>query len=393
MERLPENEARQRSLIDLQLEMVWPLHFLGQQDRILEICKDAEALAQKLNDRLLMGKVLYEYALSYFFKNEYPQAEQYYLKILEQSDEKEMNELAESVKFPLAVVYISTGRLVKAATLYTEVIATREANGTQHEYLEELPFLPYTHSCHHLAYIRALHGDIETAKHLIKKGSTPEIMRISNLQSRSYCTLWHSSFSYLIGEDNGVMVRVNEALEIAEKTDSPIIRYLCYAAKGNAFMAVEEFEAARSFFEKALQAIKGTEHRRYLEEVGHNLIESVMIMGDLATAEQYYQEVTHMLKLNPDKAPPRFDALKGRLIAMSEPPDYARADALLQNSIDADETSGALVLAARTKFYRTDILARMGDIDAGRSLLCEIQKLFQKWGIPVWQRKCEQALH
>ena len=390
--RLPEEKIHQKELIDLQLEMVWPLHFLGQQDRAIEICKVAETLAQALKDRVLMGKVLYEYALSYFFKNEFSQAEQYYLKILQQSGGDELDELIGSVKFPLAVTYISTGRWDKAAELYSEVITTREANGTQNEYLEEQPFLPYSHSCHHLAYIRGLQGNIKEAKELIQKGSTPEIKQISNLQSRAYCSLWHSSFSYLIGEDYGVMARVDEVLEIAEKTDSPIIRYLCYAAKGNAFMAVEQMEAARNSYARALQAIEGTEHRRYLEEVYHNLIETTMVLGDLAAAEKYYQDLTPLLKLNPGKTAPRFDFLKGRLLTLADSPDYANSDEFFQKSITADETSSAVVLAARTKYYRADMLARKGEIEPGRSLLGEIQNQFQNWGIPAWQQKCEQAL-
>ena len=390
--QLPEEEIHQKELIDLQLEMVWPLHFLGQQDRAIEICKVAETLAEVLNDRVLMGKVLYEYALSYFFKNEYSRAEQYSLKILQQSDGNQMEELIGSIKFPLAVIYISTGRLDKAAELYSEIIATREANGTQNEYAEEVPFLPYSHSCHHLAYIQALQGNISEAKILIQKGSTTEIKQISNLQSRSYCALWHSSFAYLIGEDFGVMARVNEVLEIAEKTDSPIIRYLCYAAKGNAFMAVEQMEAARNFYEKALQAIEGTEHRRYLEEVYHNLIESTMAMGDLVAAEKYYQDLTPLLKLNPGKTAPRFDFLKGRLLTLANSPEYDRADEFFKKSIHTDEKAASVVLAARTKYYRADLLARKGDVELSRSILTEIQKQFQNWGIPAWQLKSERAL-
>ncbi|MHC4105911.1 MAG: tetratricopeptide repeat protein, partial [Planctomycetota bacterium] len=392
LERLPENQARQKSLIDLQMEMVWPLHFLGQQDRVLEICEVAESVAEALNDRLLMGKVQYEYALSYFFKNEFSLAEQYFLKILQQSDASEMDELIASAKFPLAVTYMSTGRLDNAADLYSEVITTRETNGTQREHSQELPFLPYSHSCHHLAYLRAMQGNIKAAKELIRKGSTPEIKQISNLQSRAYCSLWHSSFSYLIGEDYGATARVDEVLEIAEKTDSPILYYLCYAGKGNALVVAEQMEAARQFYVMALQAIEGTEHRRYIDELYHNLIETTLALGDLAAAEKYYQGATPLLKLNPGRTAPRFDYLKGRLLTMVDSPDYAGADEFFQKSIHNDETNGAVVPAARTKYYRADMLARKGEIELSRSIFNEILDKFENWGIPFWQKKCEQAL-
>jgi tetratricopeptide (TPR) repeat protein len=188
------------------------------------------------------------------------------------------------------------------------------------------------------------------------------------------------------------MARVDEVLEIAEKTDSPIFCYLCYAAKGNAFMAVEQMEAARNFYEKALQAIEGTEHRRYLEEVYHNLIETTMALRDLAAAENYYQELTPLLKLNPGRTAPRFDFLKARLLTTEDSPDYARADEFFQKSINRDDATGAVVLSAQTKYYRADLLARKGDDELSRSLLTEIQKQFQNWGIPAWQLKCERAL-
>jgi len=153
-----------------------------------------------------------------------------------------------------------------------------------------------------------------------------------------------------------------------------------------------QIEAARNFYEKALQAIEGTEHRRYLEEVYHNLIETTMALRDLAAAENYYQDLTPLLKLNPGRTAPRFDYLKARLLTTADSPDYARADEFFQKSINRDEATGAVVLAAQTKYYRADLLARKGDDELSRSLWTEIQKQFQIWGIPAWQLKCERAL-
>jgi tetratricopeptide (TPR) repeat protein len=130
----------------------------------------------------------------------------------------------------------------------------------------------------------------------------------------------------------------------------------------------------------------------YLEEVYHNLIETTMARGDIAAAEQFYQDLTPLLKLNPGKTAPRFDFLKGRLLTLADSPDYVRADEFFQKSITADETSGAVVLAARTKYYLAKMLARKGEIDRSRSLLDEIQNQFQNWGLPFWQLKCDQAL-
>jgi hypothetical protein len=142
----------------------------------------------------------------------------------------------------------------------------------------------------------------------------------------------------------------------------------------------------------SLKVIAGTEHRRYLEEVYHNLIETNLALGDISAAERYYEDATPLRKLNPGRTAPRFDFLRGRLLTEGNPPDYSRADELFLGSIDADESSGALVPAAQTRFHRAGLLACMGDVQSGRKLLLEIEKQFQIWDMPTWQMKCEKVL-
>jgi tetratricopeptide (TPR) repeat protein len=390
--RLPEDPPRQQTLIDLQLEMIWPLHSLGQQDRAIEICRKAESTARSLADPLRLGKVFYQYALTHFFKNQYKQAEHYYQQILELPDSSRMGTLISSVKFPLAVTYFSQGQWKKAAALYSETIRTQEADNTQTEYLEEQPYLPYTHSCTHLGYIRALQGRIKEAKELVQKGHTHSLERVANVQSRTWCALWHSHFSALVGEDHGALARAEEVLKIVEETDSPILSFLCYAAKGNALLAAEEYEATRSVYGRALQAIEGTEHRRYLEAVYYNLVRVNLALEDWPSATHYYEEGLPLVQLNPEREAPRFDFLKGRLLVSGSPPNFEQAELFFEQSIRADETSGAVVLAAQTRFYLAQMLAQKGEVEPSRSLLTELRSQFQSWGIPVWQQRCEQEL-
>ncbi len=390
--RLPEDRPRQETLLGLQLEMNWPLQSLGQLDRVLQNCQEAESVARSLVDPVSLGKVFNQYGLAHFFKNQIKQAEKYYLQALEQLEGSGEDTLILAVKWTLAVTYLSLAQWKKAAALYSETIRTQEADNTQTEYLGEQPFLPYTHSCTHLGYIRALQGRIKEAKELVRKGHAPALERVANLQSRVWCALWHSTFSALVGEDHGALARAEEVLKIAEETDSPILRFLCYATKGNALLTAEEYEAARSVYEKALQAIEGTTHRRFLEALYYNLVRVTLALGDWAEAERYYQTGLPLVQLNPERETPRFDFLKGRLLASSSPPNFEQAEVFFEQSIRADEPSGAVVLVAQTRFYLAQMLAQKGEVERSRSLLTEVRSQFQNWGIPVWQQKCEQEL-
>jgi len=390
--RLPEDRTRQEILIGLQLKMNWPLINLGDLDRALQICREAESVARSLASPVFLGKVFHQYHMIYFFKNQYKQAEQYALQALEQLGGSGEDALILLLKLNLAAAYFSLAQWEKAAELYSEVIRTQEANNTQTEYLEEQPYLPYTHSCTHLGYIRALQGRIEETKELVQKGHAPALEQVANLQSRVWCAVWHSTFSALVGEDHGALARVEGILKIAEKTDSPILCFLGYAAKGNALMAAEEFEAAQVVYEQALKAIEGTGHRRFLESVYYSLVQATLALGDRPAAERYYQAGLPLVELNPEKEASRFDCLRGRLLASSSPPEFEQAELFFEQSIKADETSGAVVSAAQTRFYLAQMLAQKGEIDRSLSLLNELRSQFQNWGIPSWQQKCEQAL-
>ena len=392
LKKLSKTRTNQEKLIDMELEMIWPLQFLGQQDRALGICKEAESVADVLNDPMRRGKIDFAYGLLYFFENQYDWAEMYYLKILQNPVKVELKELIETVKFPLAVTYFSTGSWKNAADLYSEVILNREQAGTEGEYSEELPFLPFTHSCHHLAYIRALQGHIKEAKKLIQKGHTPDFKNISNLQSQAYCTLWHSAFSVLIGEDFDVYERVSEVLDFAKKTDSPILLFLLYAAKGNACMANQDIESAMTAYKSSMSMIAGTAHRRYLDEVYHNFIEVLLELGDFSSAKKYFEEAQDLIPLNPKINTARFDYLKARLISSSNSPDYDQAEKLFKRSFKADEESGAVVLAARKRYYFGCMLKQKGEIDRSQMIMAKISPLFENWGIPIWKQKCLQEL-
>ena len=104
--QLPESRTRQKNIVDLLYKMFWPLALLGQRDQALIICKQAESLAFELKDPVRMSKVHLQYGISYFYKNQYKQAERYYLKILQQSQDSEMDALIEEAKFHLASIYL-----------------------------------------------------------------------------------------------------------------------------------------------------------------------------------------------------------------------------------------------------------------------------------------------
>jgi hypothetical protein len=112
----------------------------------------------------------------------------------------------------------------------------------------------------------------------------------------------------------------------------------------------------------------------------------------MESAKQHYEEGRPLVEMAPHWWEPRFDFLQGMLLMAEASPDYVRAEACFQKSIQGDEAVGAVVPAAQTRFYLAQVLAQKGEIERSRSLLTELRSGFQSWGIGVWQQKCEQEL-
>lgn len=149
-------------------------------------------------------------------------------------------------------------------------------------------------------------------------------------------------------------------------------------------LAVEQFAAARAACERALHAIVGTSHGDGLGLLYFNLAWANLALGDRAAAERYYQAGRRQTS--------RFMLLRARLLAAAEPPDVAQAESYLAQSLRADEAAGAVVLAAQTRFYLAQMLARKGDLERACSVLTALRRQFHAWDIPAWQHKCARAL-
>ncbi len=391
--KLPENSIRQESLLDLQMEMLWPLYYSGQTSRMKESCQEAQSLARALDGRGSLCKVLRGYGIYYLLNGVHKKVEPSCIQALEQLKETEEDSLTISIRYLLAISYNSLGQWKKAEPLLLKNIRSQEEKNTQTDYLfTGLGVLPYAYSCALLGYTLTVQGRIGEAKEFFEKCHEPAVKKDSNLYTRTGCAVWHSRFSAIMGEDYGVLSHAEEILKIINETGPSIFRVRGYMAKCNVLMGMGEFERAHVICEQILQIIKGISYRVGLAEVYFNLVQANLELGDREQAEHYYKAALPLVKSNPERIAPRFEHLKGRILSTGPSPDFQQAEIFFSKSIKADETSGAVVLAAQTQFYLAKMLSQRGEIERGRSLFTQLSNQFQNWDIPIWKRKCEQAL-
>ena len=209
----------------------------------------------------------------------------------------------------------------------------------------------------------------------------------------AYCS-WQGLFISLIGEDHfGAAARMDQLVELGERSDSPFMILVFSVAKANVLLGMEDFGLALSSSQKALKAIEGKAIRTgHVVNLYYDLVLAELESGDQESAKQHYEEGRLLVELAPHWWGPRFDLLQGLLLMAEASPDYTRAEECFQKSIQDDEEVGAVVPATQTRYHLARMLACKGEAGRTREMLTELRSQFQSWGIPIWQKKCEQEL-
>jgi tetratricopeptide (TPR) repeat protein len=388
--KLPENNIRQERLVDILWQICLSNIGLGQFERAVEVGLQAETTAKVLGNRAQLGITYLGLSISYLYRGNFKKNEHYALQAnqyLEGTDEEQALAVAEEL---LGVCYIAQGLWRKSEPHLSKAVSAYERLDKKTEYVAG--WNAYTTGCAQLGYNLGVMGRIAEAKDHFEKGYTPEQEQVSNPTTKmAYCS-WQGLFISLIGENHfGAAARIDQLLELAERSDSPFMILVFSVAKANVLLGMEDFGAALSSSKKALKAIEGKGIRTgHVVNLYYDLVLAELKSGDQESAKQHYKEGRLLVELAPHWWGPRFDFLQGLLLMAEASPDYIRAEESFQKSINGDEEVGAVVLQAQTRFSLAQALAQKGEVERSRSLFSELRSHFQSWSIPVWQRKCEQ---
>jgi class 3 adenylate cyclase/tetratricopeptide (TPR) repeat protein len=390
--KLPENKIRQESLVDIQWEICQSNIELGQFEKAVEVGLQAETTAKVLSDRARLGKTFLQLSVGYLYRGNFKKTEHYALQAnqyLEGTGEERALAAAEAL---LGVCYIGQGLWRKSEPHISKAVRAYERLDNKTEYIGG--WNVYTVACAQLGYNLGVIGRIVEAKEFFEKGYAPELEQVSNLTTKmTYCS-WQGLFISLIGEDHfGAAARIDQLVELAERSDSPFMILVFSVAKANVLLGMEDFRSALSSSQKALKAIEGKPIRSgHVVNLYYDLVLGELESGDQESAKQHYEKGRPLVELSPNWWGPRFDFLQGLLLIAEASPDHARTEECFQKSIRGDEEVGAVVPAAQTRYHLARMLARKGEAKRCRETLTEIRSHFQSWDIPVWQQKCEQEL-
>ncbi len=392
--KLPESQGQKQNLIDVQLEICWSNIGLGQFGKVEEIAKQAESLSKSLGDQTRLGIAYLGLGTAYVYRGMFKETEHYALqaiKYLEGTTEERSLAIANLV---LGACYIGQGLWKKSQPCFSRTIETYEKLGLKTEYVMGWSALPYTIVCGQLGYNLSVLGRVAEGKELLERGYAVDLERVSNLTTKmAYCS-WQGLFIALVGEDLfNATTKIEQLVDLAQRSDSPFMMLAFNVAKSNIMMGLEYYDLARVSGQTALNAIEGKPIRTgHVANLYYNMVVAALNVGDLDLAREYHQAGESLVELAPNWWRPRYRFLEGLIAMHAAEPDHMKIEICFQDSIRGDEKVGAIVPAAQTCFYLAKVLADKDDQKGSFDLFTQLQTKFQKWGLSVWQLKCEQEL-
>jgi class 3 adenylate cyclase/tetratricopeptide (TPR) repeat protein len=392
--KLPENKIRQESLADIQLGICWGNLNLGLFEKVEEVGLQAEITAKVLDDRRRLGMIYLVIGTAYVYRGNFKKSEHYDLQAIQYLEGTGQEVALATASLILGGCYIGQGLWRKSEPHISKAVRAYEKADQKTEYDIGWNVLGYALGCAQLGYNLGVMGRTKEAKELFERGYTPELEQVSDLTTMMpYCS-WLGLFISLIGEDHfGAASKMDQMVELAERSDSPFMILVFNLAKANILLGMGDFGPVLSSGQKALKAIEGKPIRTgHVVNLYYDLVLAELESGDQESAKRHYEEGRPLVELAPNWWGPRFDFLRGLLLMAECSPDYTGAEECFQKSIQGDEEVGSVVPASQTRYYLARMLARKGEAGRSREMLTELHSQFRSWGIPVWQQKCEQEL-
>jgi tetratricopeptide (TPR) repeat protein len=391
---LPDSKSQREDLLNIQLELCWSNIGLGQFGKVEEVASKAETIAKSLNDHTRLGIAYLGLGTACVYRGNFKKTERYALlaiKYLENTTEERSLAIANLV---LGACYIGQGFWLKSEPCFSNTVKIYEKLGLKTEYVMGWNALPYTIVCGQLGYNFAVIGRVADGEELFERGFTAELENVSNLTTKmAYCS-WQGLFISLVGKEYFEAIKkIDHLVSLAERSRSPFMMLVFNAARANMMLGIEKYEMVIKSCKNALKAIEGTPIKTgHVTNIYYNLILAYLNLGNLESANKYYQSGKDLVDLAPFWWGPRFLFLKGLLLEKEASSEYDKIESLFNESIENDEKLGAIVPASQTRFYLAKMLFRKGDADRAYKILTDLVGCFEKYDMPVWRQKCEHEL-
>lgn len=231
-----------------------PLFLLGYPDGTYDLLKQAENLANELNDDKTLARVHLSMSYYHTFKGDLSTGISFAEKCFNEAEKISATDLMLQSANPLCFAYSGRGDALKSADISRRALKQFEEHNLDRNLILN-GFNVYLGLATVLGGSLAILGQIEEAKKyldevVLNSGDT------NNMAHRISALFYLAQISYFVGDGRNMVDHSLEMAGCCEKTEFRSFHGLALAAMGVGYLLLDEYKKAREYGEKGLADLK-----------------------------------------------------------------------------------------------------------------------------------------
>jgi tetratricopeptide (TPR) repeat protein len=387
---LPGTRTAREQAIDLRLALRSALRPLGDFGRILAYLREAEILAQALDDPRRLGQVSLFLSNYFYIMGTYDQAitaGQRALALATANGDIVLHALANQY---LGLAYQAQGDYRRAIDCFRQTVTSLD--GARHRERFGEAFLPAVFSCAALAEYHAELGMFAEGRDLGEEG-----LQIAEAVAHPASLMWAywgmGLLSLLQGDVPRAVPLLERAMGICHETELPAYFPRMAAALGAAYTLGRRVADAVPLLTQALQHSTAMERAHYETLCSLSLGETQVLAGRLEESHVLAERALVLTRAHQERGREAYVLrLLGDIATHRDPPDIDRAEAHYQEALTLADALGMRPLQAHCHLGLGTLYAATGQREQARSALSTAVQMYRSMDMTYWMPQAEAAL-
>jgi class 3 adenylate cyclase/tetratricopeptide (TPR) repeat protein len=389
-QHLPEDRAGKERAIDLRLDLRPPLLQLGQLERVLQLSREAEEMAEKLGDDQRLARV-YTYLINYHYLKGEPELAIEYgercLRIGDAVDEPALQALARGY---LGYSFHAQGQYRRAEFVLKQNAeafesATAEAEGVQ-------AGISYVTSSGWLAFTLAELGEFDAAGTYLDRAQ-----RTAQASGHAYTQTIARTLAGLVWLRRGQLDRalplLQRSLDACREKNLDVWRPLPSSVLGIACILLGRLDEGLRLLEDGVALTEGLGVRAYLALWTSHLGEGLLAAGQIERARAVAQRALELARSHKERGHQAWALrLLGDISVGSDHAEWPKALQYYGDSLALAEELSMRPLVARAHLSLGQLHRRMGNRQKAEEYLAMALTSLQAMDIRFWSARAAEEL-
>jgi class 3 adenylate cyclase/tetratricopeptide (TPR) repeat protein len=390
LDHLPETRDTRAQAIDLRLALRSALNPSGDSGRILAALREAESLAEVLDDPRRLAQVCLYLSFHFYHMGAYDQAiaaAQRALALATAGEEVVLHALA---NYYLGLIYQAQGDYRRAIDCLGQSVASLDGVRRRERFGQI--FLPAVTSRAFLTWCHAELGTFAEGRALGEEG-----LRIAEAVGHQASLLYGYAGIGLLTLRQGDLPRALPLLEravgICHEIDLPFFLPRMAAALGVAYTLCGRVADAVPLLTRAIEQATARETVPYQVLCSLPLGEAQLLAGRLEEAHALAEHTLALTRAHQERGHQAYALrLLGDIAARREPPESAPAEAHYRQALALAEELGMRPLVAHCHLGLGTLYVKIGQREQARAELSTAMALYRTMDMTFWLPQAEAAL-